>query len=263
MNPHEQRYRYPFTNCTHCGPRLSIVKGVPYDRANTNMAAFPMCEHCASEYRDPADRRFHAQPIACPVCGPQVWLERLDGQSVAKPEDDQWDDIDVAIELLRKGEILAIRGLGGFHLACDATNEETVKRLRNRKRRFGKPFALMAGDLEVIRRYCSVTDVEQKLLESPEAPIVLLKADGSEQLPETVAPGFNCLGFMLPYTPLHLLIVKHLDRPLVMTSGNLSEEPQIIGNQEARTKLKGIADTVMFHNRDIANRIDDSVVRER
>jgi hydrogenase maturation protein HypF len=261
LSSFERRYLYPFTNCTHCGPRFSIVKAIPYDRANTTMAVFPMCQQCACEYRAPADRRFHAQPIACHVCGPKVWLERLDEQSVASTQHSKFDDVDAAAMLIQQGEIVAIRGIGGFHLACDATNDDTVKRLRACKRRFGKPFALMARDLEIISRYCSITDIEQSLLESPEAPIVLLKADGIEQLPESVAPGFNSLGFMLPYTPLHLLLVKQLDRPVVMTSGNLSDEPQILSNEEARLKLKGIADAVLFHNRDIANRIDDSVVR--
>ena len=260
LNPSERRYRYPFNNCTHCGPRLSIVKTIPYDRANTTMAAFPMCAACAREYGNPADRRFHAQPIACHVCGPRVWLERWDGRAAPKAEGER-DDIEVAVRLLRQGEIVAIRGLGGFHLACDATDERAVRRLRDRKRRFDKPFALMARNLDTIRRYCSVSDVEKTLLESPEAPIVLLPATGPERLPEAVAPGLDVLGFMLPYTPLHLLLLKDLDRPVVMTSGNLSDEPQVIDCEDARTKLPGIADSVLFHDRDIANRIDDSVVR--
>lgn len=260
LNPSQRRYRYPFNNCTHCGPRLSIVKTIPYDRANTTMSVFPMCEDCAREYSNPADRRFHAQPIACHVCGPRVWLEGWDGRDVPSPEGNQ-DYIDIAANLIEQGEIVAIRGLGGFHLACDATNEGAVKRLRDRKRRYGKPFALMARDLDIIRRYCSIADLEKTLLESPEAPIVLLPATGPEKLPETVAPGLNALGFMLPYTPLHLLLLKDLDKPVVMTSGNISHEPQVISNEDARTKLKDIADIVLFHNRDIANRIDDSVAR--
>lgn len=278
LNPSQRRYRYPFTNCTHCGPRLSIVKTIPYDRATTTMAVFPMCEHCRREYGNPGDRRFHAQPIACHVCGPKVWLERSsatdaaskngqgkngqsnNGESVPSPEGNQ-DYIHIAANLIEQGEIVAIRGLGGFHLACDATNEETVKRLRDRKRRYGKPFALMARDLDIIRRYCRIADVEKTLLESPEAPIVLLPANGPKRLPEKVAPGLNALGFMLPYTPLHFLLLKDLDKPVVMTSGNISHEPQVISNEDARTKLKDIADVVLFHNRDIANRIDDSVAR--
>ena len=277
----ERRYRYPFTNCTHCGPRLSIVNAVPYDRANTTMTAFPMCEACAAEYGDPADRRFHAQPIACPACGPQAWLERPDGPTLAAglhgllndlpnnlsndlPSDlpnDLIDDVGRAATLIQQGEIVAIRGLGGFHLACDATHVPAVRQLRARKRRYGKPFALMARDVEMIRRYCTITDVERRLLQSSEAPIVLLPANGPERLPEAVAPGLATLGFMLPYTPLHLLIVNQIDRPMVMTSGNLSDEPQIISNDEARTKLNDLADTMLLHNRGIANRMDDSVVR--
>jgi hydrogenase maturation protein HypF len=257
----ERRYRYPFTNCTHCGPRLTIVKAVPYDRVRTTMADFPMCEACAREYGDPADRRFHAQPIACHVCGPQIWLEHLHETASGGCKTVGRAVVAGAVEGLLQGAIIAIRGLGGFHLACDATNAEAVGRLRLRKHRYGKPFALMARDLEMIRRYCSVSDMEQRLLESPEAPIVLLTADGPEQLPEGVAPGLKVLGFMLPYTPLHLLIVNDFDRPLVMTSGNLSDEPQVISNEEARDKLKVVADTLLLHNRDIANRVDDSVVR--
>ena len=261
LNPEQRRYRYPFTNCTHCGPRLSIVKTVPYDRSSTTMAVFPMCQQCDREYRNPADRRFHAQPIACGICGPKVWLEHLEEKLIARSHSAPLDDIEIAATLIQQGEIVAIRGLGGFHLACDATNETAVKRLRDRKQRFGKPFALMARDLDLIRSYCSIADLEKTVLESPEAPIVLLPATGPEKLPETVAPGMKTLGFMLPYTPLHILLLQQLDSPVVMTSGNLSDEPQVISNPEARTKLKSITNIVLFHNREIANRIDDSVVR--
>lgn len=258
--PGEHRHRYPFTNCTHCGPRLSIVNSAPYDRANTTMSAFPMCEHCAAEYAEPANRRFHAQPIACPVCGPRVWLEYGDA-SEAHTGRDADDCLETAVLLLKRGGIIAMRGLGGFHLVCDATNEEAVARLRGRKQRYGKPFALMAHDTDMIRRYCRVSDAELRELSSPEAPIVLLTAEGNEPLPGNVAPGLNVLGFMLPYTPLHWLITQKMQRPLVMTSGNLSDEPQIIDNDEAREKLKTVADVLLLHNREIANRIDDSVVR--
>ncbi|HEX4862090.1 MAG TPA: carbamoyltransferase HypF, partial [Rhizomicrobium sp.] len=247
----ERRFGYPFTNCTHCGPRLSIVKRVPYDRANTTMAAFPLCEDCAREYRDPADRRFHAQPVACPVCGPKVWL---DGSEPSP------DAIDEVVRELRAGKIVAIRGLGGFHLACDATSATAVQTLRSRKKRFGKPFALMARDVDAIRRYARASESELALLQSPAAPIVLLDASG-ERLPEGVAPGLKTLGFMLPYTPLHLLIMAGFDTPLVMTSGNIAHEPQVTGNDEVSAKLGPIADRVLLHDRDIANRIDDSVVR--
>lgn len=256
--PSDRRYRYPFTNCTHCGPRLSIIRGVPYDRPSTTMANFPLCPECQREYDDPGDRRFHAQPIACPVCGPKIWLESLTEKgALGEPG----KEIQATISRIEEGEILAIRGLGGFHLACDATNPEAVNRLRQRKRRYGKPFALMARDIAVIRRYCHVSAVEEETLRSAAAPIVLLNAEGGERLPEAIAPGVKTLGFMLPYTPLHLLLLETLDYPLVMTSANLSHEPQLISNFEAREKLIGLADTVLFHNRDIANRMDDSVVR--
>jgi hydrogenase maturation protein HypF len=259
LDERERRHRYPFTNCTHCGPRLSIVTGVPYDRTHTTMAVFAMCKACSAEYREPMDRRFHAQPIACPECGPRLWLESLDG---ATPADDLSPaPLDAAVRQIRDGKILAIRGLGGFHLACDATNPSSVERLRARKRRFGKPFALMARDKSVIQRFAMISPLEAELLHSPVAPIVLLRADGPRRLPDCVAPGLGTLGFMLAYTPLHKLILEEFDVPLVMTSGNISHEPQITSNAEARTKLGDVADSLLLHNRDIANRIDDSVVR--
>ena len=260
-DPSERRYRYPFANCTHCGPRFSIVEEVPYDRCRTTMSAFPMCARCREEYEDPSDRRFHAQPIACADCGPRVWLETMDGDGIDQAELDGADVLSKAAGLLERGSILAIRGLGGFHLACDATNVEAVERLRSRKRRFGKPFALMARDLEVIRRYCSISAQEEALLTSAPTPIVLLQADGPEALPDALAPGLNSLGFVLPYTPLHVLLMEGMERPLVMTSGNLSNEPQVTIAAEARKRLGGVADVVLMHDRDIANRIDDSVAR--
>jgi hydrogenase maturation protein HypF len=259
LNERERRHRYPFTNCTHCGPRISIVTGVPYDRTRTTMAAFAMCEACTAEYCEPLDRRFHAQPIACPECGPKLWLESLDGATQA--DDLSLAPLDAAVRQIKDGKIFAIRGLGGFHLACDATNRSAVDRLRARKRRFGKPFALMARDKSVIQRFASLSPLESELLHSPVAPIVLLQADGLQRLPECIAPSLGTLGFMLAYTPLHKLILEEFDVPLVMTSGNISHEPQITGNAEARTKLGDIADSLLLHNRDIANRIDDSVVR--
>jgi hydrogenase maturation protein HypF len=260
LDPKERRFDYPFANCTHCGPRFSIVKEVPYDRVNTTMADFPMCASCKSEYKEPADRRFHAQPIACPTCGPSIWLEGPEGIATSSTSSHR-GALAAAIELIKNGKIVAIRGLGGFHLACDATNPEAVKRLRQRKHRYGKPFALMAKDLNTIRRYCNVTPAEADLLESPEAPIVLLSANGIEKLLEGIAPGLNTIGFMLPYTPLHLLITRQIDQPLVMTSGNISDEPQVTSLDAARNGLQGIADAMLMHNREIANRIDDSVVR--
>jgi hydrogenase maturation protein HypF len=260
LDPKERRYSYPFANCTHCGPRFSIVKVVPYDRVNTTMADFPMCASCNREYLQPADRRFHAQPIACPACGPSIWLERFE-TSATSAHATATTALDSAVELLKNGAVVAIRGLGGFHLACDATNPEAVQRLRRRKHRYGKPFALMARDLDQMRRYCNITQAEADLLQSPEAPIVLLPADGPEELPKGVAPGLNTVGFMLPYTPLHLLITRQIDRPLVMTSGNVSDEPQVTSLDTARSGLRGIADAMLMHDREIANRIDDSVVR--
>jgi hydrogenase maturation protein HypF len=259
LDPRERRHRYAFTNCTHCGPRISIVTGVPYDRVRTTMAAFAMCEACAAEYQEPGDRRFHAQPIACPQCGPKLWFESLDGAILA--DDLSLAPLDAAVRQIKDSKIVAIRGLGGFHLACDATNPSAVDRLRARKRRFGKPFALMARDQSVIQRYASISPLEAELLHSPAAPIVLLHADGLERLPECIAPNLATLGFMLAYTPLHKLILEEFDVPLVMTSGNISHEPQVTDNEEARVKLACVADSVLLHDRDIANRIDDSVVR--
>lgn len=261
FDPFSRRYRYPFTNCTHCGPRFSIIKAIPYDRANTSMVAFNLCADCQQEYDNPGDRRFHAQPNACYVCGPSIQLLRSDNRTFALDALTQLDAVDAVTTLLKQGEIVAIKGIGGFHLACDATNEETVDRLRQRKQRYHKPFALMARDLDVIRRYCTVDVIEQKLLQSHEAPIVLLSANASEQVASAVAPGQNTLGFMLPYTPLHHLILRRMERPVVMTSGNLSEEPQCIDNASAQARLATIADYLLLHDRDIVNRVDDSVVR--
>ncbi|ACK52635.1 (NiFe) hydrogenase maturation protein HypF [Methylocella silvestris BL2] len=261
FDPFVRRFRYPFTNCTHCGPRLSIVRSVPYDRATTSMAPFPLCEACGGEYRDPADRRFHAEATACHVCGPRAKLIRFDGRAFSFEQHSMLDDVDAALSLIQKGEIVAIKALGGYQLACDATNAEAIATLRERKRRDRKPFALMARDLEVVRRYATVGADEAAALTSREAPIVLLVAGGSERLPDQIAPGLATLGFMLPSTPLHLLLLRRMTRPVVMTSGNLSDEPQVIGDAEAAQKLSAIASYALIHNREIANRIDDSVVR--
>jgi hydrogenase maturation protein HypF len=271
-DPADRRYRYPFTNCTHCGPRLSIVEGIPYDRARTSMAAFPLCADCAREYRDPADRRFHAQPNACRVCGPRVWLEDAKGQALNPAALGAEDAIAAASRLLAQGRILALKGIGGFHLACDAANTHAVAELRRRKRRDAKPLALMARDLEVVRGYCRVTDREADLLRAPAAPILLLERLGPGQAPSrgaaparplapAVAPGQATLGVMLPYSPLHHLLLADWDRPLVMTSGNRSEEPQCIDNADARGRLGDLADVLLLHDRAILNRVDDSVVR--
>jgi hydrogenase maturation protein HypF len=261
FDPADRRFRYPFANCTHCGPRLSIVNRVPYDRPNTTMAAFRLCADCAAEYEDPADRRFHAQPIACPRCGPRVTLESMDGKAFPLEPGSGRDALDVARGLLQTGSIVALKGLGGFQLACDATNAAAVQALRARKVREEKPFALMASDLDTVRRYCTPGTQEIALLESSAAPIVLLSENGPETLPAAIAPGLRTLGFMLPSTPLHALLLRGWDRPVVMTSGNRSSEPQVIGNAEAREQLAGIADYALVHDREIANRVDDSVVR--
>jgi hydrogenase maturation protein HypF len=261
MDPFERRYRYAFTNCTHCGPRLSIVKGIPYDRAKTTMAPFPMCAACRREYHDPADRRFHAEANACHACGPRPALVRFDGKAVSFEQHSMLDDVDAAGSLIQKGEIVALKGIGGYQLACDATNTGVVARLRALKHRDAKPFALMAHDIETIRRYCSVADIEQAMLTAASAPIVLLDVDGPLRLPDTVAPGLKTLGFMLPTTPLHALMLRRVSHPVVMTSGNLSDEPQAIDDIDARERLRGIADFALVHNREIASRVDDSVVR--
>jgi hydrogenase maturation protein HypF len=261
IDPFQRRFRYAFANCTHCGPRLSIVTGIPYDRAATAMAAFPLCADCRAEYDNPADRRFHAEAIACHVCGPKARLIRLDGRATSFDRHSMLDDTDAVATLLQKGEIVAIKGLGGYQLACDATNAETVARLRARKQRDAKPFALMARDLAIIRRYATPNEPELRALQSREAPIVLMRADGPQRLPDAVAPGLDLLGFMLPTTPLHLLALRRMDRPVVMTSGNLSDAPQLIDDEAARTGLAGIADYALVHDRRIVARLDDSVVR--
>ncbi|MGD2019701.1 MAG: Sua5/YciO/YrdC/YwlC family protein, partial [Thiohalocapsa sp.] len=213
--PDDRRYRYPFTNCTHCGPRLSIVRAIPYDRANTSMAAFPMCPACQREYEDPADRRFHAQPNACPVCGPKVWLEDAAGNALEPAAEGAADAIAAASALLAAGRIVALKGIGGFHLACDAANAAAVAELRRRKGRYAKPFALMARDLDVIARCCELDSAAAELLRQPAAPIVLLPARAVAALAPGVAPGQSTLGCMLSYSPLHHLLLADWDRPLV------------------------------------------------
>ncbi|MDQ3494312.1 MAG: carbamoyltransferase HypF [Pseudomonadota bacterium] len=258
-DPSARRFRYAFTNCTHCGPRLSIVRSIPYDRAATSMAGFTLCAACRAEYEDPADRRFHAQPIACPDCGPHLWLENALGVDGAGAIHD--DPIDATRRLLQAGRIVAIKGLGGIHLACNAADPDAVARLRARKHRDDKPFALMARDIDMVRRYCRIDEAEAQLLRDTAAPIVLLDADGPERLADGVAPGLHGHGFMLPYTPLHHVLMEGLDAPIVLTSGNRCDEPQCIGNDEARERLAGIADALLLHDRDIVSRLDDSVVR--
>ncbi|MDD5275149.1 MAG: carbamoyltransferase HypF [Methylovulum sp.] len=254
-DPNNRRYRYPFTNCTHCGPRLSIIRRVPYDRCHTSMAEFALCPQCRQEYGDPADRRFHAQANCCPDCGPRLSLEDQCGQPL-----DCADPVKHAAGLIRQGCIIAIKGLGGFHLACDALDADAVNRLRERKRRYAKPFALMAKDVEMIARYARLDEQETRALHDKAAPIVLLTAHG-EAVAQGVAPDDDKLGFMLPYTPLHTLLLQDLVAPIVLTSGNVSDEPQCTDNDEAREKLAGIADYWLLHDRTIVNRLDDPVVR--
>lgn len=262
-----RRRGYAFTNCTHCGPRFSIVREIPFDRCNTTMDAFELCDACRDEYENPADRRFHAQALACPECGPGLRFEERDrngAEGVAggtrESRTTAREPIREAARTLAAGAIVAIKGVGGYHLACDATNADAVERLRDRKRRARKPFALMAKDLASIERYCHVSTTERQVLESAAAPIVLLERR-SDALPEALAPGARTFGFMLPYTPLHHLLMRAVDRPLVMTSGNLSDEPQCITDDDAKCRLTSVADAWITHDREIANRIDDSVMR--
>jgi hydrogenase maturation protein HypF len=254
FDPHDRRYRYPFTNCTNCGPRFTIISDIPYDRPNTTMAGFRMCEACRKEYENPLNRRFHAQPNACPVCGPRVWLENASGDRVACD-----DAIKEAARLLAVGSILAIKGLGGFHLACDACDKDAVNILRKRKGRPDKPLAVMMRHLDEVRKECFCSEEEAALLSSPHAPIVLLRFQEESRIPRNVAPGNRYLGAMLAYTPLHHLLLADFSGPLVMTSGNITEEPIAKDNEEAKQRLKGLADYFLLHDRDIHSRYDDSV----
>jgi hydrogenase maturation protein HypF len=241
FDPADRRYRYPFVNCTACGPRLTIVRGVPYDRALTTMAGFPMCDDCRREYEDPANRRFHAEPTCCPACGPQLSLPLAE-----------------AVALLAQGAIVAVKGLGGYHLACDATKDSAVERLRERKHRDEKPLALLSGDPQAL---AAVSSEELQLLRSPAHPIVLLRRLSGAPVADAVAPGTPWLGVMLPYTPLHHLLWHELGRPIVLTSGNVSDEPIAFEDADARRRLAGIADAFLGHDRPIHRRCEDSVVR--
>jgi hydrogenase maturation protein HypF len=298
-DPRDRRFGYPFINCTNCGPRFTIIDDIPYDRPATTMRSFPMCPECAAEYGDPTDRRFHAQPDACFICGPRLYLNVLGpGRELPNPVTDPegepatgdwvWSagfDIEPrphrnrddesrrssailrhAARLLTTGHIVAIKGLGGFHLACDATDAEAVARLRERKRRWGKPLAIMAHDVEDVRRFAEVDQQEAELLTGTARPIVLVRlreepAERAPRLADGVAPGLTEIGVMLPYTPLHHLLLAAVDRPLVMTSGNLSDEPIAMDNAEALARLTPIADAFLLHDRPIHSRYDDSVVR--
>lgn len=281
LGPFGRRYRYPLTNCTHCGPRFSIVYAIPYDRPKTSMAPFTLCEPCHTEYTSPADRRFHAQPNACYDCGPRVTLSRLDQQPVCLETLSQLDDTDAACTVLQNGHVMLIKGTGGYHLACDATNHVAVTHLREIKARDVKPFALMARNLEVIKRYVTVSQEEESLIQSSEAPIVLLPKpiDGPSgvrkefgvpggarvldlvPMSDDIAPGCNTLGFMLPNTPMHHLILKRMNRPIVLTSANVADHPQFIDDQAVIDEFTGKVEFILSHDRSIVNRVDDSLTR--
>jgi hydrogenase maturation protein HypF len=251
------RYCYPFINCTNCGPRYSIVRNIPYDRPNTTMSAFKMCKRCASQYGDVTDRRFHAQPIACPVCGPHIWLADSTGKTICSESDIV---ISETAGLLREGKIVAIKGIGGFHLAADALNNDAVLQFRQRKRRDHKPFALMVKSVDEIRRHTIVNESAEQLLKSPQCPIVLLSKRPDAAIAPAVAPGVNTFGFMLCYAPVHHLLFAEGIEVLVMTSGNISDEPLICKNELAVEKLCGIADVFLMHDREIYRQVDDSIV---
>ncbi|MDQ3117703.1 MAG: carbamoyltransferase HypF [Verrucomicrobiota bacterium] len=273
FEPQDRRFRYPFTNCTNCGPRFSIIEALPYDRANTSMKKFTMCADCAREYRDPTDRRFHAEPTACPRCGPELQFWDSLGQNLAQSD----SALRLAAEKIRDGKIVALKGIGGFQLLVDARNQEAVSRLRERKHREEKPFAVMFHSLESARECCEISELEEGLLVSPESPIVLLarncrasaslaEAGGATgvvalQLAASLAPGNPNLGIMLPYSPLHHLFLRELNFPLVATSGNLSDEPICTDEMEALTRMRDLADYFLVHNRPVVRHVDDSIVR--
>lgn len=258
FDPGDRRHLYPFTNCTHCGPRFTIIEALPYDRSNTSMAGFTMCKLCRGEYEDPESRRFHAQPNACPECGPQLELWAQGGEVQAR----RHDALEQAVGALRDGRIVAVKGLGGFHLMVRADDESAVARLRERKRREEKPFALMVPSVEAARDLCEVSELEERLLVSPEAPIVLMRRrDAAGGMVDGVAPGIPQLGLMLPSNPLHHIMMRQLGVPLVATSGNLSDEPICTDDYEALDRLGGIADLFLVHDRPIVRHVDDSIVR--
>lgn len=255
-NPNNKRYRYPFTNCTNCGPRFSIIEKLPYDRPVTTMKAFKMCSKCEEEYKNPLDRRFHAQPNACSECGPKLQLLDNEGKEIKCD-----DEIQEAISMIKKGKIIAIKGIGGFHLVCDGTNEKVINILRDRKKRPKKPLAVMMKDLNTVKEYCVVDDIEEKVLKSYKRPIILLDKINDSKLPCELAPDNNTIGVMLPYTPLHYLLFEEDIKVLVMTSANVSGQPMIYENHEAVSKLKNIVDYFLVHDRDIYIPVDDSVCR--
>lgn len=254
-DPGDKRYRYPFINCTNCGPRYTIIKGLPYDRTKTTMACFPMCEDCSREYHDVTDRRYHAQPNACSRCGPTLWICDVKGKRLAIND----EAIELTKRYLKMGKILAIKGVGGYHLACDPKNDEAVRTLRVRKRRRDKPFALMAKNLDAARKVVFINEMAEKLLLSPRRPIVVCPKRSCDRLSDYVAPNIDTYGVMLPYTPVHHLLLEDQDL-LIMTSANLSDEPLVAGNREALRDLGSIADYFLMHDRDIYVKIDDSVI---
>ncbi|WED21731.1 carbamoyltransferase HypF [Vibrio sp. JC009] len=254
-NREDPRYQYPFINCTHCGPRFTIINALPYDRPKTVMAHFPLCETCQSEYSDPADRRYHAQPVACPECGPQVWLSNSNGEPISG------DWLSVCVNALTQGKVIAIKSVGGFHLACDATNREAVQSLRDKKHRQFKPFAVMAADLNQIAKLAVYSENESAALESSAAPIVLLQKKTDSELASNIAPELNEVGIMLPSNPVQHLLATHFAKPVVMTSGNGSGLPPALSNEESLRFLGDIADLFIMHNREIVTRCDDSLIR--
>ncbi|MBI4914880.1 MAG: carbamoyltransferase HypF [Acidobacteria bacterium] len=268
-DPADRRFRYPFTTCTDCGPRFSLVQGFPYDRVRTSMACFPLCPACRREYEDPGDRRFHAEPVCCPECGPRVWVERRGrgerGEGRAEEGAEQAgrnEAIGEARRALEGGAIVAVKGLGGFQLACRADDAGAVARLRDRKRRPSKPFAVMVANLEAARLLVTLTGADEALLGSPRSPVVLAPRRPDAPVCDGIAPGLDDLGVLLPTTPLHVELFRDARWPaLVMTSGNLTDEPICKGNREALERLSGVADLFLLHDRDVVRRVDDSVVR--
>ncbi len=262
FDPANRRFRYPFINCTACGPRFTIIEDVPYDRDRTTMRDFAMCAECRAEYENPLDRRFHAEPTACAACGPRLTLTDAGGQELSHDDDAEgMDVVSHTRRLLSDGHIVAVKGIGGYHLACDALNAGAVGRLRSKKFREDKPFALMAHSVEAVREYCAVSDAEKRLLESGARPVVLLERRRDCALPAEVAPRVNTLGFMLPYAPVHHLLIEKPDGPLVFTSGNVADEPICYEDGDATGRLRGIADYFLLHDRRIHVRADDSVAR--
>ncbi len=262
-NPQNRRYMYPFINCTNCGPRFTIIRDIPYDRDKTTMSSFEMCDNCHKEYTTPSDRRYHAQPVACHNCGPSLRIVASNGEFISKSQMTSKECIEFITRVIKDGEIAAIKGIGGYHLACDALNEEAVNRLRNRKHRDDKPFAVMMRNIDVVAKYCKMNDKELQLLKSPASPIVLLEKKENMKLPVPIAQLNRYLGVMLPYSPIHHILFEQEGFPevIVMTSGNLSSEPIFYKDDEAISGLIGIADAFLTNNRDIYIRTDDSVTR--